>query len=129
MTKNELLDSPHLSLEEKTRVEKFYKAMDSFGWDVSKDKFASCTSIEQAKVIIATMQSNYGKRKDAEAKAYAKYKEWKQKKDKLDKLVEDAEKYGFTIDRIIEVVSNMYKEEHNRALQEQIAALQAKLIN
>jgi hypothetical protein len=128
MTQKEILESPNLSLEEKLRVEEFYKAMEKFKWTEYKDKFAKCSTIEEVQAIIAEQQVNYGKRKQQEAKSYAKYHEWKQKKDKLDKLVKEAEKYGFTIDRIIEVVSNMYKEEHNRELQAKIAELQAKLL-
>lgn len=127
MTQKEILESP-ISLEEKLRVEEFYKAMEKFKWTPDKDKFAKCSTIEEVQAIIAEQQVNYGKRKQQEAKSYAKFKEWKQKKEKLDKLVKDAEKYGFDIDAIIVTVTNMYKEQHNRELQEQIAALQAKLL-
>lgn len=128
MTQKELLESPNLSLEEKIRIEEFYKAMEKFKWTPDKDKFAECKTIEEAQAIIAEQQVNYGKRKQQEAKSYAKQKEWKQKKEKLDKLVQDAGKYGFDIDTIIVTVTNMYKEQHNRELQAKIAELQAKLL-
>lgn len=127
MTKEQVL-ALNLTPTEKARVEGFYQSFERFNWTVEKDKFAACTTLEQVKAVCSDLQAAYEKRKEQEAKLYAKVNAKKEKVRKIIKLVEDAEKYGFTVDNIIETVTNLYKERHNAELQAKIAELQAKLL-
>lgn len=127
MTKEEVL-ALDLTPTQKVRVEKFYQSMDSFHWDASKDKFAACTTKEQVLDVLAVLQIAYDKRKEQEAKSQAKKKERIDKENKLFELIGKAESLGFTIDDIINIVNSAIKEKHNKKINDEIAALKAKLI-
>ena len=127
MTKDEVL-ALDLNPTQKERVESFYLSFERFNWASEKDKFASCTTKEQVLDVLALLQINYNKRKEQEQKKQAKEKQRIDKENKLFELIGKAESLGFTIDDIINIVNSAIKEKHNKKINDEIAALKAKLI-
>ena len=127
MTKDEVL-ALDLTPMQKQRVESFFLSYERFNWTSEKDKFAACTTKEQVLDVLALLQIAYDKRKEQEAKSQAKKKERIDKENKLFELIGKAESLGFTIDDIINIVNSAIKEKHNKKINDEIAALKAKLI-
>lgn len=127
MTKDEVL-ALDLTPTQKQRVESFFQSYERFNWTSEKDKFAPCTTKEQVLDVLAVLQIAYDKRKEQEAKVQAKKKERINKENKLIELIGKAESLGFTIDDIINIVNSAIKEKHNKKINDEIAALKAKLI-
>ena len=127
MTKEEVL-SLDLTPMQKERVESFFQSYERFNWTSEKDKFAKCSTKEQVLDVLALLQINYNKRKEQEQKKQAKEKQRIDKENKLLELISKAESLGFTIDDIINIVNSAIKEKHNKKINDEIAALKAKLI-
>lgn len=125
MTKSEVL-ALDLTPQQKVRVESFYQSYDRFKWETCKDKFATCTSKDDALKVIAELQKAYEDRKQTKAKS--KKAEQKAKAEKLKDLIKKAEEVGYNIDSIIDIVTGLIKEAHNAKIQAEIDALKAKLI-
>lgn len=125
MTQEQILAKKFLSQEEKERVVAAFTACKKTGTVCTLEKANSDKDIKE---LVAVLVANYNKRKEAQQRKQEKKAMSNEKMIALANIVNDAAKYGYTIDDIAQLVTNAIKEKKNAEILAKIQELQAQLI-
>lgn len=125
MTQEQILAKKFLSQEEKERVVAAFTACKKTGTVCTLEKANSDKDIKE---LVAVLVANYNKRKEAQQRKQAKKAMTNEKMIALANIVNDAAKYGYTIDDITQLVTNAIKEKKNAEILAKIEELRAQMI-
>ena len=123
-TKEEVLAIGTLSTQQRQRAEAFFQAAERFG----KPQQIEANNVEEVKRFLNGLQARYEKRKAAEARKHDREEAEKNEIQGVINLVKSAQEYGFTVDDVLNAVRNIIRERKNAAINAQIEALRAQLI-
>lgn len=123
-TKEEVLAIGTLSTQQRQRAEAFFQAAERFG----KPQQIEANNVEEVKRFLNGLQARYEKRKAAEARKHDKEEAEKNEIQGVINLVKSAQEYGFTVDDVLNAVRDIIRERKNAAINAQIEALRAQLI-
>jgi len=123
-TKEEVLAIGTLSTQQRQRAEAFFQAAERFG----KPQQIEANNVEEVKRFLNGLQARYEKRKAAEARKHDREEAEKNEIQGVINLVKSAQEYGFTVDDVLNAVRDIIRERKNAAINAQIEALRAQLI-
>lgn len=123
-TKEEVLAIGTLSTQQRQRAEAFFQAAERFG----KPQQIEANNVEEVKRFLNGLQARYEKRKAAEARKHDREEAEKNEIQGVIDLVKSAQEYGFTVDDVLNAVRDIIRERKNAAINAQIEALRAQLI-
>lgn len=123
-TKEEVLAIGTLSAQQRQRAEAFFQAAERFG----KPQQIEANNVEEVKRFLNGLQTRYEKRKAAEQRKRDREEAEANEIQGVIDLVKSAQEYGFTVDDVLNAVRDIIRERKNAAINAQIEALRAQLI-
>lgn len=123
-TKEEVLAIGTLSAQQRQRAEAFFQAAERFG----KPQQIEANNVEEVKRFLNGLQTRYEKRKAAEQRKHDREEAERNEIQGVINLVKQAQEYGFTVDDVLNAVRDVIRERKNAAINAQIEALRAQLI-
>lgn len=123
-TKEQVLAIGTLSAQQRQRAEAFFQAAERFG----KPQEIEANTVEEVKTFLNGLQTRYEKRKAAEQRKHDREEAEKNEIQGVIDLVKQAQEYGFTVDDVLNAVRDIIRERKNAAINAQIEALRAQLI-
>lgn len=147
-TLNQVLELNSLSEAQKTRAKEWFKAayrtqpkqQDADGNDLRKredeititkkdgEETVEISNLTALKEFLNDLIKKHDKRVEANAKKKAAKAADEEKLLQLKELVESAAEYDMSFDDVLEAVSKTFRDKKNAKLREQIAALQAQIV-
>ena len=123
-TKEQVLAIKSLTAEQKERAVAYFTAQERF----HKPLTMPCDTEAQVKDYLNGLQANYNKRKAAEKRAKEKKATKMAEVKEVVALLNEAQKYGYSIPDVKELVMGAIKEKKNAAILAQIESLKKQLI-
>ena len=123
-TKEQVLSMKNLTAAQKERATLYFEAQERF----HKPLTMPCNNEKEVLEYIAGLQTRYEKRKAAEARRRDRIAQQKAAFRRIATTVNEAGKYGFTVDDIINIINDSIREKKNAKILAQIEELKAKLI-
>lgn len=125
-TKEQVLATAGLTPQEKERVEQWFEAQRRLkkGADVQMP----VNTATETKAFIKKLTDNYTKRKARQERQHAKDVAENAQIQAIKALIEDGAQYGFGFEKIAAAIKDEMKEQHNAAIREKIAELEAQLL-
>jgi transposase len=123
-TKEQVLAMKSLTASQKERAQAYFDAQERF----HKPLTMPCNNEKEVLDYIVRLEENYKKRKEAEARKRERVEQKKANFRMVANAVNDAAKYGFTINEIIDVINNAVRDKKNAKILAQIEELKAKLV-
>lgn len=108
---------------QKERAIDWFKAQQRFG----KEQLMPVNNDSETKAFLTKLVDNYNKRKMRDGKKKAEKAAEEAENQEIYLAIEDAKKFGFTVDNIVEAIKATIKEKKNEQLRQKIAELQAQL--
>lgn len=139
MTKEQVLATASLSAAQKERAEQWFmaayrtqpKQQDADGNDLRKreDEITlEVANVTELKKFLDELIKKHNKRVEANDKKKAAKAADEEKLLALKELVESAKEFDMNFDDVVEAVNQSFRERKNAKLREQIAALQAQIV-
>jgi hypothetical protein len=124
-TKEQVLAVAGLTQAQKDRAEAYFTLLERTG----KPQVMNVNTNQEVKDYLNKMIENYQKRQAAKQRKAEREAAEADKIKTIKELIESGAAYGFSFDDIVNAINDAMKERKNAAIREQIAALQAQLID
>lgn len=126
-TKEQVLAVAGLTQAQKDRAEAFFTLLERTS--KGKPQVMKVNTNQEVKDYLNKMIENYQKRQAAKQRKVEREAAEADKIKTIKELIESGAAYGFSFDDIVNAINDAMKERKNAAIREQIAALQAQLID